>query len=213
MKKLIPTIVLIFTFIVMFSQTEPQDVIYPTQYKNLITDCRILELSYDSTVRYIKNDSIQETKAIAISINGVYTRLSARNMIVSNKIWARNNPDFLYKGKSYSYYEQKYRSNSIKFNIGFLSILVGSGFLVGGILSYPKEANTAMHLIFYNESKKNTATVLIATGITAIGIGIPLMTVGIVKRKKCLESMNQFQNNPSLSLALTNNGIGLVISH
>jgi hypothetical protein len=113
----------------------------------------------------------------------------------------RTYTDTTHSGFDLEYYEKELKSAKKYFRTG--SILAVSGIAVGttGAILY---ANTASSYA-YGE------VLLFFAGIQLFNIGIPFAITGLVRMNKTKKVINAYYDSQTISIQITNDGVGLVL--
>lgn len=117
--------------------------------------------------------------------------------------------DSLYNSLPYSYYYENYQKGSTLKTAGMVVTFVGLGLVVtGSILGLRKNA-------IDNTAGFAGGVLMFTIGTISVLVGVPLWIAGGSKRKKNRKAMEKgwpqhTNNSKTLSVAMTNNGAGLV---
>jgi len=107
-------------------------------------------------------------------------------------------PDNLFNGHNYDYYNTMFIKATKQRNSGIILTSAGVGFLVGAQIA----SNTNL----------TTMGILFLSSVATISVGTPLWIMGSVKRKNNRTAMEQIKRKMSISFRTTTNGVGLVLN-
>lgn len=198
MKKLVLLTFVLYMGIMAQAQN---DVIYPAEGGQIISNCRIDEVRSANEVYYTKDGMQSHIRAVAISQDGVYISLAGNMNGVTPKVTEQpQERGGLYRGHDYSYYSQLRRGALAKRNTGIVFTFLGLGACVAG----------SMMLI---DNPNDEAGAGLYIGGAVIGdIGIVLWIAGGIKAANNRKAMEQCHNNLKLSFGPTQNGVGLKLA-
>ena len=125
--------------------------------------------------------------------------------VVENANWIQ--PDSLYKGHNNDYYQKKYKSANIQRYVGMGITVAGLAILHVGIY---REFWGSSKLA--NQDAQKMTERLIYSGFAIANIGAPIWISGYNMKKNNKKAMEHAKSNANLSLGITNNGVGLVLS-
>ena len=125
--------------------------------------------------------------------------------VVENANWIQ--PDSLYKGHNYDYYQKKYKSANIQRYVGMGITVAGLAILHVGLY---REFWGSSKL--HNQDAQKMTERLIYSGFAIANIGAPIWISGNKMKKNNKKAMEHAKSNANLSLGITNNGVGLVLS-
>jgi hypothetical protein len=189
MKNLILFILFTLSGIITMAQS---DVIYPTENRASISNCKINNIEGNKV--YYTKDSISELiNATAVERNGVYSLIETMAKPDTASV------TILYKGHDYEYYNKKYQRTNSLARSGTTLTMIGVVGIVAGTL------------MLKGDSDQNSAIGGLAFigGSVLFNIGMPLLITNGIKASNNQYAMKKTKNKPSLSFGTTNNGIGL----
>ena len=125
--------------------------------------------------------------------------------VAENTNWIQ--PDSLYKGHNYDYYQKKYKSANIQRYVGMGITVAGLAILHVGIY---REFWGSRKV--HNQNAQKMTERLIYSGFVIANIGAPIWISGYKMKKNNKKAMEHAKSNANLSLGITNNGVGLVLS-
>lgn len=210
MKKALLLIISVVYGLGLIAQDSNDDIIYPLNKRKAIMQCQILEITEGNLVLYMLDGIDYETKAIAVKRDGKYIDLKEFDIKPIVEIQSDNdNLDELYRGENYNYYfKESKKAKKLKATGMFFTALGIGTSVIGfrGLKSYI-EANVEI-----SSSKAATnSSLLFITGLVIMDIGIPLWVAGGIKNSNNKKAMKKCKKpNPSLSLGISTDGIGLV---
>ena len=204
MRKCLISILLVFSGIYLMAQNICNDAVHPTESRISILECCIKDYKIGNVVVYKKDGVTSEIEALAITLNGEFIYLGEYSDSIRSKVLKNREPEGLFQGYDYDYYQKYYIQAKNKMTIGIALSLIGGGLFTAGIITMGKNA------------ERNTYTgvglVLFMCGAGSMGPGIPLSISGSNNRRKCKKAMYEIERNDRLSLRITDNGVGLVLN-
>ena len=212
MKKLILSITLLFFGMYLQAQEECTDVVHPTDYKESILNCCIVDVKSGNIVVYSIGGITYETKAVAIDYRGEYVYLIDYKGAIINKIREDNYQGILYHGHNGEHYQRLYTKANTQIIMGALLPIVGIGMIVvgRGIVSDNEEKWANSDPTEIDSYGNGSGFALILAGAAGCTGGTFLVINGINKRKASKNALDEF-NKINISMGITNNGIGLVL--
>jgi len=188
-----------FVFIIITITVHAQkDVIYPEIGKTSIRKCTITKVSKGNIVHYIKDSIYSVIHAVAIRKDGKYIDLYPE--LIDDEILQKST----YADKSYGYYKKQY-------NVAIRGRNVGVGLTIAGI-GAGVIAVLARGSISYIPEFPGLLSILYIGGGVLTNVGITLWIAGGTKAANNYKAMNRAKNNVKLSLAFSDNGLGLRLS-
>ncbi|NPD48200.1 MULTISPECIES: hypothetical protein [unclassified Lentimicrobium] len=131
---------------------------------------------------------------------------------ITSPILEKQNEKGSYNGYNYEYYENAQKKAISQKKVGMGVTLGGLGvFFIGAVMAvsagYDEETET-----FENESLAMTGGLLEIGGIITAIVGTPIWISGGAKYRKATDGMGRCSNqNVSLNIGTTSNGLGLVV--
>ncbi len=189
---------LVILILSSFTMIAQKDVIYPEIGKASIRKCTIIKVTDGNMVHYQKDSISSIIKAVSIRRDGNYIKLSSEVFDLSKNQFA------YYKGKSYDYYVNEHVKviKNRNLGIGLTFCGIGAG-LIGG-LTMNNGGNST-------KTKRALAALFIGGGIIT-NIGIIVWVSEGSHAANISKAMKKAKKNANLSLGITNNGVGLLLS-
>jgi len=209
-KKALLLIIIIVYGLGLIAQNSNDDIIYPLNKRKAIMQCQILEITEGNLVLYMLDGIDYEIKAIAVKRNGEYIDLKEFDIKPIVETQSDNdNLDELYRGEDYNYYFKESKKAKKLKATGMFFTALGIGTSVIGFRGLRRYIGTDREIS--NSKAATNSSLLFITGLVILDIGIPLWVAGGIKNSNNKKAMKKCKKpNPSLSLDISTDGIGLV---
>ncbi len=199
MKRILLLLAIIINGIIIQAQS---DIIYTSEDGKIIIDCNITEVKNGNIVYYTKDSIPAFVEAVAINRSGKYIALNQFiKILTKSPILHQFTTDSLYKGHDYKYYDRKFNVATRLKRTG--AILTLSGIGTGVMLAFG-EINGGV-------PQQLTPHLVVVASLTIL-VGAPLWIIQSSKVKNNQKAMEMIKRNTSLSIGVTNTGVGLVLN-
>ena len=128
------------------------------------------------------------------------------NLRPVNLITHDANPDSLYEGHTYDYYQSMYKKANTQRIAALVGTVIGGGIATYGVILVRRsffEGNT--------DREFERGLGLAALGTVFFVSGIIVSNKSAQKMRQAKRSMNKFEKDTALLFGITNNGVGLVL--
>ena len=199
MRKILLSLAIVLSGMLIQAQEECRDIIYPTEYESIIFNCCIYEVTNGNQVHYTRGGDTVCIRADAITKDGQYIDLRKFRQHRESPAGNTYGPVGLYNGHDYDYYYKTSLNATSRRNCGIVFTFMG--FLT-------ESAALLMVSTSVKESDKKIINIILVVGIVMENIGIPLWISGGIKRRNNLQIMEKMEMQEHLSFGPTRHGVG-----
>ena len=208
MKVLVLTFFFVFSGMLMLAQEECKDIIYPIDGESIIFNCCIKEVKHGNLVFFTREGVSDSLAAVAITKDGQYIDLKKYMSQLDNQVSPPEDPEVLYKGHNFSYYNEIYRKATVQRSAGIVLTVLGAFLGTTGVITL---SNNSKNSAYNNTSGNMLGTTILVLGAISFDVGLPMWISGGIKRSNNRKAMEEIERNMNLSFGVSRDGVGLVL--